>query len=365
MAEAATASAAAQPQAQDGPSLVNDIIQKTTDLRAVLGERWGVPAKQMLQYGRSFIALAKNCPADFEVPWEVVVQFLTVCRELDMNPARKECAAFYDYNKGLTTFVMVDGWITLANKHPQFDNVEFEHERDDKGNLVAVTALVWRRDRTRPTKTRVKMSEWRVGGSPQWISKPEWMLEGKAFKQGVRFAFGFAGVVDDDDAAQMMVQAAPKSDTRVSTSPSLASLKPAAAPPADEYATKRKARPRQPENTDAQPAASEDPPATAPAGDPADEAGALTPPETTPASEVVADTLTPKTLVFCGRLPGKGGKPGTAKKKVVGEMDAEELQEARTNAEFELANSANPAARSYAKGVINLLEAEADKRSKE
>jgi hypothetical protein len=69
--------------------------------------------------------------------------------------------------------------------------------------------------------------------------------------------------------------------------------------------------------------------------------------------------------VFCGRLPGKGGKAGAVKKKPVAEMDADELQEARANAEFELHNSANPAARAYAKGVINLLEAEADKRSRE
>jgi hypothetical protein len=74
--------------------------------------------------------------------------------------------------------------------------------------------------------------------------------------------------------------------------------------------------------------------------------------------------LTEKTLVFCGRLPGKGGKAGPPKKKTVGDMDVEELQEARTNAEFELANSKNAAAQSYAKGVINLLEAEAEKRAK-
>lgn len=222
------------PPENGDSNLLSEVMQKTNDLRETLGARWGIPKKEAVQsFARSFI----TSKSDFG--WEVVHQFMTVCSELDLNPARKEVAAFYAPDKGLTTFVMIDGWLTLANRQPDFDGWELVENRDKDGTLTSVTCKVFRKGRTRATEVTVKMSEWRVGGSPQWMMKPEWMLQLKSIKQGLRLAFSFAGLTDDDEAYAMhgpqkaaeTVQEAPKG-------PQLADLKAGEAPPSNEYERK-------------------------------------------------------------------------------------------------------------------------------
>jgi hypothetical protein len=135
-ATATQATAKAAEKQKAAPSLIDEIMAKTTDLRTVMGAKWGVPKDQIIRYVRSFIGLWKGAPEGYELPWEVAIQFLTVCRELDLNPAKKECAAFFNPEKqGLQTFVMVDGWLTMANRHPAYDGYEFKHERDPRGTL--------------------------------------------------------------------------------------------------------------------------------------------------------------------------------------------------------------------------------------
>lgn len=253
MTSATTAAPGTEPRTQilnKGKSkneLLDEIMDLTEDTRAVLGKRWGVPPSQIFPYGESFISLSKNSPPDFRIHPQIIVQFLSICKEHDLNPARYEVRAFYDYDKHLLqTFVMIDGWLTLANRNPQFDGVECEYEYDDQGKPVSVTSLVYRKDRSRPTKTRVKMSEWYVGTSPQWRMKPEWMLEQKAIKQGIRRAFGFAGIMDDDDILQIKHAeevTGRKEPVKTSQGVKLSSLKPAEAPPEDEYSRPNENRP--------------------------------------------------------------------------------------------------------------------------
>ena len=250
--------------------LLNEITQKTIDLADTLGTRWGIPDKKAVRsFARSFIS------SKTEFGWEVVHQFMTVCSELELNPARKEVAAFYDPNKGLTSFVMIDGWLTLANRHPDYDGYKLHENRNDKQELVSVRCEIFRRGRGHPTEATVKMSEWRIGGSPQWMSKPEWMLNMKALKQGIRLAFGFAGIVDDDEAMAMHREPEPKQEPKGAQ---LADLKAASAPPADEHDRKR---PEAPKATvpapkpslkleDAKPPASNNPEADEPGNDDAD-----------------------------------------------------------------------------------------------
>lgn len=245
--------------------LLSEITQKTIDLADTLGTRWGIPDKKAVRsFARSFIS------SKTEFGWEVVHQFMTVCSELELNPARKEVAAFYDPNKGLTSFVMIDGWLTLANRHPDYDGYKLHENRNEKQELVSVRCEIFRRGRGHPTEATVKMSEWRIGGSPQWMSKPEWMLNMKALKQGIRLAFGFAGIVDDDEAMAMHREPEPKQEPKGAQ---LADLKAASAPPADEHDRKRPDAPK----------------ATVPAPKPALKLEDAKPPTFTTDVEVVAD----------------------------------------------------------------------------
>lgn len=368
----APARAAEKPKA--APSLIDEIMTKTTDLRTVMGAKWGVPKDQIIRYVRSFVGLWKEAPEGYELPWEVAIQFLTVCRELDLNPAKKECAAFFNPNKqGLQTFVMVDGWITMANRHPAYDGYEFKHERDSQGSLIAVTCCVFRKDRTRPIPARVKMSEWRVGTSPQWGGKPEWMLEMKGIKQACRLAFGFAGVQDDDEAAAMFGEQVVKAAIPQT---SLDQLTAASPPPADEYSKTSKpanmrqqdeeaaqAAPAQVTNSDeAQKAARAK--LEAPAERPSNGNGHAQAPakEATPEpkddSPITPDVLLrDKEKIFIRML---GKRPVSA---FIKDMTAEDMQDALMAAQADRDDpDSSREDKAYAMGVVALLEAEAAKK---
>lgn len=218
-------------EAPQNGDLLAEITQKTVDLADTLGRRWGIEEKKNVRsFARSFIS------SKSEFGWEVVHQFMTVCSELDLNPARKEVAAFYSPDKGLTTFVMIDGWLTLANRNPDYDGYRLHEVRNEKQDLVAVRCEIFRKGRGHPTEATVKMSEWRQGGGPQWNSKPEWMLNVKALKQSIRFAFGFAGITDDDEAVAMYHEPVAKQEPKGAQ---MSDLKAAAAPPADEHDRKK------------------------------------------------------------------------------------------------------------------------------
>lgn len=343
--QATQAAPAASAPAKSKSQLLDEIVSITEDTRVRLGARWGVPPSQVFAYGENFIALHRNCPEGFRVPPLLIAQFLQLAAEHDLNPARYEIRAFYDYQKGLQTFVMIDGWLTLANRQAQYDGYELTYERDTAGSLVACSALIYRKDRTRPTVARVKMTEWRDATKPQWQARPEWMLEQKAIKQGIRRAFGFAGIMDDDDAAKMGFDGEQAGDSKpvapsAPPAPNLSDLKPAAPPPDDEYTS---AAPRS---------------VVSDVGEPGESTESEHTEESSPATpEVEADVIPAKTPIVIKWL---GSKPH---KKRVADMDDAELAEAEELARVNLEHpEATAQEKSHNQGVMNLIEEERKRR---
>ena len=147
---------------------------------------------------------------------EQMAAFLLVANEYDLNPITKEIYAFPARGGGVTPVVGVDGWINLAQRRHEFDGIEHEWQHDEKGNPIACTCRVWRKDRTRPVVVTEFMDECRRPTDP-WKSHPRRMLRHKATIQAIRYAFGFAGIKDEDDAeviyANASVIEAPRSAT--------------------------------------------------------------------------------------------------------------------------------------------------------
>jgi hypothetical protein len=98
---------------------------------------------------------------------------------------------------GIVPVVGVDGWGRIMNDHPQFDGIEFE--QDDE----SCTAVIYRKDRTRPVKVTEYMAECKRGTQP-WMSHPKRMLRHKAMIQCARLAFGYGGIHDPDEAQQIV-----------------------------------------------------------------------------------------------------------------------------------------------------------------
>ena len=122
---------------------------------------------------------------------------MVVANQYGLNPWTKEIYAFPDKNNGIVPVVGVDGWSRIINGHPQFDGIEFE-ETDN-----TCTCIIYRKDRSRPTRVTEYMSECRRSNAGPWQSHPRRMLRHKATIQCARLAFGFTGIVEPDEAERI------------------------------------------------------------------------------------------------------------------------------------------------------------------
>lgn len=128
------------------------------------------------------------------------VAFLSVAKEYDLNPLTKEIYAFPNRG-GITPIVGVDGWIKIINNHPQSNGFSFKDIRES-GELVAVECIIYRKDKEHPISVIEYMSECK-GSSEPWKKWPARMLRHKALIQCARYAFGFSGIYDPDEADRM------------------------------------------------------------------------------------------------------------------------------------------------------------------
>src|SRR5690606_3003817 len=104
---------------------------------------------------------------------------------------------------GIQPVVGVDGWSSIMNRQREMDGIEFEYEHDEKGKLVAVTSIIYRKDRSRPCKVTGWLDECRRNTEP-WNTWPRRMLRHKALVQGARVAFSISGIMDEEEAQEMV-----------------------------------------------------------------------------------------------------------------------------------------------------------------
>lgn len=126
--------------------------------------------------------------------------FLTLAKQHDLSPFNREIYAFVSGGK-LQTIVGFDGWIKMVNRHPQFAGFEFTDIHED-GKLIAVTCQMWRKDWSRAGEATEYFAEC-AGTTDPWKKWPHRMLRNKAYIQCARMTFGFAGIVDPDEAERI------------------------------------------------------------------------------------------------------------------------------------------------------------------
>lgn len=148
---------------------------------------------------------------------EQVAAFLIVAKEYDLNPLLKEIYAFPGRGGGVVPIVSIDGWVNLVNSHPQCDGFDFAVENDDDGQLFSITCTMHRKDRRHPTVVTEYLSEC-VRNTEPWKMKHR-MLRHKSFIQAARYAFGFAGIYDEDEG-RVIAEAQPADVTPRAAVPS-------------------------------------------------------------------------------------------------------------------------------------------------
>lgn len=127
--------------------------------------------------------------------------FLMVAHKYQLNPLTREVYAFKSGGK-VQPIVSIDGWMRIINSHPQMDGLETEEIFDAEGALSAVRASIYRKDRAHPVVVTEYMAECRRN-TPVWQQWPVRMLRHKAVIQAARYAFGFADIVDPDEAERI------------------------------------------------------------------------------------------------------------------------------------------------------------------
>ncbi|ENV00430.1 phage recombination protein Bet [Acinetobacter variabilis] len=185
------------------------------------------------EFGRKFnIAVSSNGTVDTNAVAEVLIQtcfkqpvtyaqmtaLLIVAKQYQLNPFTREIYAFPTQNGGIVPIVGVDGWCNMINSHPEFAGMEFKYSTEmvplpDKEKMFAHTwceCILYRKDRERQIIVREYMGETYKPASVKngfkkegaWQSHPNRMLRHKTLIQCARYAFGFTGIYDPDEAAQ-------------------------------------------------------------------------------------------------------------------------------------------------------------------
>jgi len=135
----------------------------------------------------------------------------SIFAKYDLNPFIREGHAFVSGGK-LQVMIGLDGWLKIANRHPEFDGYEQFDNFDDKGDLVSVTTKIYVKNRRFPTPHTEYMREALMPNSPAWKKFPCRMLAGKSLGQCVRKAFGVSEVLDDDEASRIAANAPREKD---------------------------------------------------------------------------------------------------------------------------------------------------------
>lgn len=170
----------------------NELIpQQKQSALAIMANKFSVePARLLETLKATLMPKATN---------EELLSFVVTANQYGLNPFTREIYAFPARNGGIQPVVSVDGWIKMMNSHPQFDGIEFSTE-DKDGKPFSVTATIHHKERSHPVQVTEYFSECSRNTEP-WKVNPRRMLRHKALIQCARVAFGFSGIVDEEEAA--------------------------------------------------------------------------------------------------------------------------------------------------------------------
>lgn len=132
---------------------------------------------------------------------EEFAAFLLVAREYRLNPITREIFAYPKRGGGVVPIVSIDGWVNLINSHPACDGFKTIDRDGENGKPYSCTCIIYRKDRTHPTEVTEYFSEcWR--DTEPWKMAHR-MLRHKAVIQCARYAFGFAGIYDEEEGQRI------------------------------------------------------------------------------------------------------------------------------------------------------------------
>lgn len=141
---------------------------------------------------------------------------LLICKQYGLNPILKEIYAYPDRNNGVVPVVGVDGWVSLIHRQALLDGIEFNQSEslvEMKGSKPCpewIECKIFRKDFDHPVVVREYLDEVFRDNAQPWKSHTKRMLRHKALIQCSRVAFGFSGIYDEDEAANIVRDVTPR-----------------------------------------------------------------------------------------------------------------------------------------------------------
>jgi phage recombination protein Bet len=176
---------------------------------------------------------------------EQFAAFMLVANHYQLNPLTKEIYAFPARGGGIQPIVGIDGWVTIINRHPQFDGVDFEYAwKDDR--IAAVTCRIYRKDRSRPTVVTEYMNECKMP-TDAWNMRPVRMLRHKALMQCARYAFSISGLMDEEEGETIRDITPPKVEPKPAKIRTLEDFGNGGGKPEPKKPARSRGRPKKPE----------------------------------------------------------------------------------------------------------------------
>jgi len=123
--------------------------------------------------------------------------FIEVCRGSGLNPFLREI--WFVPSVGI--MAGRDGYLAVANKHPQFDGMETRVERDEKNVPIKATCTVWRKDRGHPIICEAYYNEYKKA-SGVWSQYPSAMISKVAEVLSLKRSFAINGVVTEEEVGE-------------------------------------------------------------------------------------------------------------------------------------------------------------------
>ncbi|GAA5094952.1 phage recombination protein Bet [Bartonella acomydis] len=133
---------------------------------------------------------------------EEFAAFISVANTYGLNPLTKEIYALPKRGGGIIPVVSIDGWIKIIKSNPQFDGMTFQDQLDKDGNIIAIKCAIRLKDIKDPIEVTEYLNECKQK-SDTWQKYPARMLRHKATIQCARYAFGFSGIYEEDEAARI------------------------------------------------------------------------------------------------------------------------------------------------------------------
>lgn len=155
-----------------------------------MADKYSLNPDEFSRTVKAMCGLSTSTPEQFAA-------FLLVAKIYNLNPLIKEIYAFPAKGGGIVPIVSIDGWVNLVNSHPACNGFQFEADHSDDGKLISYTCNMHRKDRAFPVNVTEYLSEC-IRGTDPWKMQHR-MLRHKSMIQAARYAFGFAGIYDEDE----------------------------------------------------------------------------------------------------------------------------------------------------------------------